>query len=377
MRKLGYFGIGSAVVGVGVAAILLWPHEPKATDGNPGVRTGRATMGDVRVLLNETGTVEPVREVVVKPPISGTVRRLLVDEGQRVTEGQLLAVVEPDLTQARAVAELRAAYARAQVTLAQTERDLKEARSLASRGLIAESELVRRDSDHQRAQLELRSAEEQLRALEQAGVSSQQPAQNVKVIAPAAGVVIAVGAEEGESVLAGTGTLGGGTELVKIADLSELEIKAAVNEVDIGKVALGLPVKITVDAYPNVEFKGRVSHVAPAARIDPDNKVRVFDVEIAVDSPDERLRPGMTANIDVEGPERANVLTVPVEAVFRKGGRDVVYKIVDGQPVETPVTLGLADIAKVEVVAGLADGDTVALEDPTRPKPETAAGQLP
>lgn len=377
MRKLGYFGIGSAVVGVGVAAILLWPREPKATDGNPGVRTGRATMGDVRVLLNETGTVQPVREVVVKPPISGTVRRLLVDEGHRVAEGQLLAVVEPDLTQARTVAELRAAYARAQVALAQTERDLQEARSLASRGLIAESELVRRDSDHRRAQLELRSAEEQLRALEQAGVSSRQPAQNVKVIAPAAGVVIAVGAEEGESVLAGTGTLGGGTELVKIADLSQLEIKAAVNEVDIGKLALGLPVKITVDAYPNVEFKGRVSRVAPAARIDPDNKVRVFDVEIAVDTPDERLRPGMTANIDVEGPERANVLTVPVEAVFRKGGRDVVYKIVHGQPVETPVTLGLADIAKVEVVSGLADGDTVALEDPTRPKPETTAGQLP
>lgn len=169
--------------------------------------------------------------------------------------------------------------------------------------------------------------------------------------------------------------MGGGTELVKIADLSELEIKAAVNEVDIGKVSLDLPVKITVDAYPNVEFQGTVTHVAPAARIEPDTKVRVFDVEIAVRDADERLRPGMTANIDIQGPQRANVLTVPVEAVFRKGGRDVVYRIVNGQPVQTPVTLGLADIAKVEVIAGLQDGDTVALEDPTRPRPDTARGQ--
>lgn len=200
MRKLGYVGIGSAIVGVSVAAIFLWPREQKATDGNPGVRTDRAALGDVRVVLNETGTVQPVREVVVKSPISGTARRILVDEGHRVTEGQLLAVVEPDLSQARAVAELRAAHARAQVSLAQAERDLQEARLLAGRGLIAESELLRRESEHRPAQLELRSAQEQLRALQQAGVSPEQVAQSVKVTAPAAGVVIAVGAEEGESV---------------------------------------------------------------------------------------------------------------------------------------------------------------------------------
>lgn len=81
----------------------------------------------------------------------------------------------------------------------------------------------------------------------------------------------------------------------------------------------------------------------------------------------------MTANIDIEGAQRQNVLTVPIEAVFRKGGRDVVYKIVNGQPVETPVAVGLVDIARAEIVEGLQAGDSVALEDPTRKAAETEA----
>ncbi len=78
----------------------------------------------------------------------------------------------------------------------------------------------------------------------------------------------------------------------------------------------------------------------------------------------------MTANIDIRGDQKQDVLTVPVEAVFRKGGRDIVYKIEDGQPIPTPVELGLVDIARAEVVAGLAEGDQVTLEEP----PDTLVG---
>ncbi|MGH7544578.1 MAG: efflux RND transporter periplasmic adaptor subunit [Gemmatimonadota bacterium] len=372
MKRKVYVGIGVVVL-VAVGAALLWPRNSDDAPAGPSVRTGTASVSDIHIVLNETGTVEPVRTVVVKSPISGTVLRLHVEEGDRAREGQVLAVLEPDLPQARAVAELRATHGQAEVALREAERSLRDGRALSEQGLLAGSELARLEAEFRRAQLEVQSGEEQLRALEQAGITPSAPARNVTVTAPAAGVVIGLGAEEGESVFAGTGTLGGGTELVKIADLSRLLIKAEVNEVDIGKVSLEQPVRITVDAYPNAEFEGRVSHVAPAARVLTDTKVRVFDVEVAVASPDPRLRPGMTANLDVEGPRRDSVLTVPIEAVFRKGGGDVVYKIVKGQPVQTAVTLGLVDIARAEIVDGLQAGDSVALEDPEVKKSEAPA----
>lgn len=373
MKRSVYVGIGVVAL-IAVGAVVLWPRSSKNAPAGPSVRAGTASISDIDIVLNETGTVEPIRTVIVKSPISGTVRRLHVEEGDRVREGQVLSVIEPDLSQARAVAELRAVYGQAEVAIREAERNLRDGRALATERLIAETELARLEAQFRSAQLELQSAQEQLRALEQAGITANAPARNVTVTAPAAGVVIELGAEEGESVLAGTGTLGGGTELVKIADLSRLLIKAEVNEVDIGKVSLDQPVRITVDAYPNAEFAGDVSHVAPAARVLTDTKVRVFDVEVAVASPDARLRPGMTANLDIEGPSRDSVLTVPIEAVFRKAGRDVVYKIVSGEPVQAPVTVGLVDIARAEILDGLEPGDSVALEDPELKKTEASAG---
>lgn len=353
-------GIGTLAV---VGGIALWPRGSDSAASSPSLRTARVTRGDVSVVLNETGTVEPVRQVVVKPAVSGVVQRLFVREGDHVAAGAVLAMVEPDLSQARAVAELRSARDRARVTLEQAQRDLEQGRALATSNLISQKDLDDRDAAAEQARLELESAEEQLRIVEQSGVSSQ--VRSLNVVAPAAGVVIRLGAEEGESVLAGTGTLGGGTELVTVADLSSLMIEATVNEVDIGKVALDQSVTITVDAYPNVEWSGRISHIAPAARVEQDTRVRVFDVEVEVVDPDERLRPGMTANIDIRGERREDVLTIPVEALFRKDGDDVIYKMVDGQPVATPVTLGLVDIARAEVVdGGVAEGDLVALEEP-------------
>jgi RND family efflux transporter MFP subunit len=361
MKKRWWFAAGIVPIAV-AGGFVLRPRGDEPTNGSPQLRTAEVSRGEVSILLNETGTVEPVRQVVVKPAVSGVVLRLLVREGDQVSAGDILATVEPDLSQARAVAEIRSARDRARVALAQAERDLEQGRQLSTSNLIAQKELEDREAAFQQARLELESAEEQLRIVEQSGVSSR--VRSLNVVAPAAGVVIRLGAEEGESVLAGTMTFGGGTELVTIADLSSLMIEATVNEVDIGKVALEQHVTITVDAYPNEEWSGSISFIAPAARVEPDTRVRVFDVEVEVVDPDERLRPGMTANIDIRGERKEDVLTIPVEAVFRKAGRDVVYRIEDGQPVEISVDLGLVDIARAEVVAGVEEGDLVTVEEP-------------
>lgn len=357
-----WWAIAAIIVLAVAGGVLLWPEKGNHAEAGPSLRTAAAERTEIQIVLNETGTVEPVRRIAVKPAVSGVVRRLHVREGEAVEAARVLATVEPDLSQAQAVAQLRAARARAQVALDRARRDLEQGRALATSNLLSRKELADRESAFEQARLELQATEEQLRIIESMGVSSR--VQTLEVVAPAAGTVIALGAEEGESVLAGTGTLGGGTELVTIADLSRLMIEATVNEVDIGKVELEQPVTITVDAYPNESWGGRISHIAPAARVEEDTRVRVFDVEVEVLNPDARLRPGMTANIDIQGPRKEGALTVPIEAVFRKRGRDVVYQIVGDRPVETPVTVGLVDIARAEIVEGLSEGDRVALEEP-------------
>src|SRR5262245_11941475 len=108
-----------------------------------------------------------------------------------------------------------------------------------------------------------------------------------------------------------------------VADVESLIIKAGVNEVDIGKVRLEQPVKVTLDAYPKVKFAGVIKRIAPAARLE--EKVKVFDVEISIDRQGAELRTGMTANIDVIGEKRDKVLTVPVESLFRKDDKEIVY----------------------------------------------------
>jgi HlyD family secretion protein len=205
------------------------------------------------------------------------------------------------------------------------------------------------------------------------------------------GVVLTKNVEIGESITSGVSSFNEGTVLFTVADTSRMIVKAGVNEVDIGKIRVGMPVKVTLDAYPKVAFGGKIDRIAPAVRVD--DKVRVFDVEIRLDAQGRELRSGMTANIEVAGERRDKVLTVPVESIFKRDDEEVVFvkKTIDpkafaeeAKAKKTPeqqkqaekdawkkffdkrvVTTGLADNAKVEILAGLKADDEIALEDPT------------
>lgn len=345
------------------AALVIACSSADANDPNRRpYRVGPVERGDVQVFVEETGVVEPERQVVVKSPISGVVQRLYVREGDRVRPGQPLARIVPDIAQANAFARIRADIAAAEIARDNARREYDRGRDLlASRG-ITQSELDQRRVAYEQAENSLRVARELLRLVEQSGVTAGDTAQWARIAAPSAGVVIRRGVEEGETVVGGTSAFGGGTELFTIADLSSLRVKAAVNEVDIGKVTRGDSVALTVDAFPGDTARGVVQLVPPAARLQ--DRVRVFDVEVAVRGGADILRPGMTANVQITGPSRADVVRVPVEAVFLSEGQPIVFKLVNGRPERTPVTLGLGDLSWVEALSGVAPGDSVTLEDP-------------
>ncbi len=325
-------------------------------------RVGIADRGAVRVTIDETGVVEPERQIVVKSPISGVVSRLHVREGDSVTAGQLMARIIPDIAQANALAQLQSVISGGEIRVDNLRREYERAQELETRSLISESDVQRSRVALQQAENDLRAAREQLRLMEASGVQATATAQSARITAPSAGVVILRGVEEGETVVGGTSAFGGGTEMFTIADLSTLLINAAINEVDIGKVNRGDTVAITVDAFPGDTAVGLVRLVPPAARLQ--DRIRVFDVEIEVRAGAEILRPGMTANVQISGPTREDAVRVPVEAVFFSEGQPIVYRIADGEASTTPVTLGLSDLAYVELLDGIAAGDSVALEDP-------------
>jgi HlyD family secretion protein len=355
------------------AAILLLPlaacAKAGADDGaSRPYKVGVVDRGDVRVTVEETGVVEPERSIVVKSPISGVVQQLYVREGDRVQPGQGLARILPDIAQANSLAQLRSEIARAQIARDNARRDYDRGQSLSAIGGITQSELDLRRVAYEQADNQWRTANDQLRLVQLSGVtagdSAEGGAQWARIIAPSAGVIIARGVEAGETVVGGTSAFGGGTALFTIADLSTLIVKAAINEVDIGKVKRGDLVALTVDAFPGDTAHGVVRLVPPAAR--QQERVRVFDVEIEVTSGQQFLRPGMTANVRISGPVRSGVARVPVEAVLLQEGKPIVYKIGGSGPQPVTVTLGLSDLFYVELLPGstLAAGDSIALEDP-------------
>jgi HlyD family secretion protein len=338
-----------------------------SSNGNPAsggrpYRVGVADRGAVHVTIEETGLVEPERQIVVKSPISGVARRLFVQEGDSVVTGQLMATIVPDIAQANQLARLQSEISAAEIAVANLRREYARAQELSERSLLSDAEVDAVRTELEQAENRHAAAREQLRLMEASGVEAAGESQSARITAPTSGVVILRGVEEGETVVGGTSTFGGGTELFTIADLSTLLIQAAVNEVDIGKVARGDTVAITVDAFPGDTARGVVRLVPPAAR--QQERVRVFDVEIEVRGGQGILRPGMTANVRIAGPSRDDVVRVPVEAVFLPEGQAIVYRLVDGEPQATPITLGLSDLVYVEIVDGLAPGDSVALEDP-------------
>ena len=156
----------------------------------------------------------------------------------------------------------------------------------------------------------------------------------------------------------------GGQGLLNLPDLSTMIVEAAVSEVDVSKVALGQPAEIRLDAIPGPVFTGKVSEISTLAhRKDRGSQINVFDVNIRIDSADTRLKPGMSAKVDIIIDTFEDVLAVPIEAVFERDDTTIVYT--EGGK-KIPVALGTRNDNSVIIDSGLKEGEVICLIDPTR-----------
>lgn len=383
------------VLAIGGALAVRANGKDKKPPESP-VKTGKAEIADVQVKVTEVGTVEPEVKVDVKSAISGKVIEIIHRDGDLVRRGDVLARVEPDLNQAQSLADTKNSVAAAEIRFSDAKKSFEENNVLFAQGLLAPKQHRDVETEYLEARQEYDKAREKYALVEKSGIPISQSAQNFRgstVVAPMDGVVLTKNVEIGESITSGVSSFNAGTVLFTVADVSRMIVKAGVNEVDIGKIRVGMPVHVTLDAYPKVKFGGRIDRIAPAVRVE--EKVRVFDVEIRLDAQGRELRSGMTANIEVVGERKDKVLTVPVESVFKRDDQEIVYvkKTVDPKALaeaskklegdaakqaekdawkkffdKRVVVTGLADNSKVEIVSGLKPGEEVALADPTLTK---------
>lgn len=342
------------VLGVPATAGLLWlrsrPVEAPPVLGSPEVR-------DVVVKTVATGSVVPRNEVALKPRVSGVVSKLHVEPGDRVEKGQLVAEIRviPDAGQ---LASARAAVREAKIRLKDARRDRAELRALVAKDAVGQSTLDDANTAVALAEQDLRAAETDL-AIVRDGASRAAGTVATAVRSTVAGMVLTVPVELGHSVIEAN-TFNEGTTVAEVADMRDLIYLGFVDEAEVGRLEEGMPLSVTLAAWPDARLEGTLEHIAPKG-VDVSGAIQ-FEVRAAIDlssAGDRFVRANMSANADIVLDRRDGVLAVS-EAflVPDQPGEQVLVQVGEGWEARE-VELGLSDGIFAEVLSGLAEGDVL------------------
>lgn len=376
MRVVGVFVALAAIGGGGWLGYGKFLAPPEV---NPfTVKT--LARGDIVRTVTATGTIEPLVKVIVGSQVSGTILKWYADFNDDVTEGFLLARIDPDRFQTalnQAKANLSLAKAREEelrVRFKDAERERKRIQGLFELSNASENELFVQQADEDAARAAWHGGEAGVESAEAALNAAKVDLERTYIRSPIDGVVISRNIEDGQTVAASLQA----PELFLIANnLRRMQVYANVSESDIGQVKEGKPAKFHVDAYPDRTFSGTISQIRFNAS--DEESVVTYVTLIEVENKDLALRPGMTANVTFEVARADDVVRIPnaalrfdprprqaIEQSRRRKQRaqsPAVYVLEGGRPVRKEVEIGLSDGAVTELRSeGLEDGDKVITE---------------
>ena len=378
--KLLVYGIGAVLV---IAALIAWLGRAKPVE----VVVKSVDRGLVQDTIANTraGTIKACNRAGISPSIGGQIARLPVEVGDHVEQGQLLlelwnADLLAEVALARSEAKASVALGRQTCVLADVAaRDAERLRTLRKKGLATEEDADKADGD-KRAQA---AACEAARAKTEVSQSRLDVAlaslDRTRLTAPFAGIVAEINGEVGEFVT--PSPVGIPTPpAIDLVDINCLYASAPIDEVDAPGIRVGMPAKISLDAFPKRKFDGKVRRVAPYVR-EVEKQARTVDVEVDFADPEDtrNMLPGYSADIEVILDERKSVVRVPTEAIL-EGNKVLVFtadKLLEEREIET----GLSNWEFTEVVRGLEAGDKVVVsvdrdgvEDGARAEIETTTG---
>ena len=308
-------------------------YKQKHTDQGFAIVTEKAIIKTITQVVNATGKIQPEVEVKISPEVAGEIIQLTVREGSPVKKGDLLVRIKPDTyryqveQQEANLVAAKAMAVQSKAQLLKSRDDFKRTDDLFKKNLLSESDFNTARTTVEVAEANYDNALAQIRRTEGLLSQSRDQLSKTSISSPTDGAVSSLTSEVGERVV-GTGSFAG-TEIMRVANLDDMEVRANVNENDVVNVKIGDKARITIDAYPGRKFEGSVKEIASAARTLGQNtqeEVTNFQVKIRIANKDLRLRPGMSATVDIETKTVENVVAVPIQAVTvrsREGSKTI------------------------------------------------------
>jgi HlyD family secretion protein len=316
--------------------------------------TARVERGRIEHIVIASGTVEPEELVEVRPRISGIVEEFLVDAGDRVATGDVVARIERQALEA-AVREAGAIVKEAEVARGLSARNLDRLSDLFRKGVESRERLDQVSSEHDVNTARLARSHATLDRLE-------QELAYATITAPIDGIVLQRDLDPGAAV-ASVASVTGGTVLMTIADTAEMHLLGIVDENEIAEVRVGMEARIRTESHPDRVFPGRVRKIASIG--DRKDNVTSFKVEVAVLDGVDMLRPRMSADADIVVEVREGTLILPESTLLYEGNEIVVEAVErasEARLVRRPVKIGVSTGDRVEILDGIGEGDEVKLQ---------------
>ena len=361
------------ILGIGFAGYYGWKSWQKANVASAAPErptTATVELRNINFSVNAAGEIAPAEQVSVRPEINGKVDTLPVDLGDHLKKGDLLFKLDDKELQQQRASNLTD-IEKAKLNVEKAERDHKRAQQLLADKLISQELYDDTKTTYDLAKNALESAQRALAIIDEHLTKTE-------VRAPFNCTVLTRPVSIGQAV-SGSDGFNGGTEVLTIADLNAMIINAQVNQADVPRLKVGEQVEVTVEAVAGLRATGTVERISPQAIIK--NNIKGYPARIVLKNVDERIRPGMTANVKIPVASADNVTAVPLAAVFTEKNPDTgqmerfVY-VQQGENYEKRnVKVGVSDYACAEIQEGLKPGEVVSIELP-KDEREKKAKQL-
>jgi HlyD family secretion protein len=386
-KKLFIFG--------GLALLILVVVVLVVTGGNKenivSVQTEKAVKKTITQVVNATGKINPVYQVILRPEVNGEIVELPIKEGDQVKKGQLLLRIKPDIYEAQresAKARLSAAQAllqRTEAALGKAKYDFSVIEDLYKKELASEQEFKNAQTNLKQVEADFENQKASVRQVEQALKEANENLAKTAVHSPIDGTITELPVELSERVLGSS--FSQGTHLLTVADLSAMEATVEVDENDVVLISVGDTANVEIDAFRDKKFLGVVSQIGNSAistGLGTQDEVVNFEVKVLLLNPNNEIRPGMSCDADIETETRFNVVAVPIQSVtarmstpkmdegetgndsemsvkVEKNGKpskpeEVVFVAENGKAKKVPVKIGISDDKYIEITEGLDEG---------------------
>ena len=377
------------IVAILFVAILLY-FGSKSDKGLVSVTVEKVLRRDIVEMIPANGKIKPVVEVKISPDVSGEIVELNFKEGDPIKRGDLIIKIKQDVyisMRDRAEASLnsvRAQLTQQQAQFIQTEQTYNRNKALYEQKVISESEYEASLAQYSVAQEQIKAAEFNVKSSLAALNEAEENLIKTTIYAPMDGIISKMSVEKGERVV-GTSQMAG-TEMLRIADLDDMEVLVDVNENDIVRINQGDTASIEVDAYPNRKFTGIVTQIANSAKNIGSalDQVTNFEVKVFILSESYSdiigegkipFRPGMSASVSIQTARRQNALSIPLQAITTRTdlipdslrtkmgvneSKEQVFVVKPDNIVEVRViTTGIQDLSNIEVLTGMSDDEKI------------------